>query len=163
MVMRKEHIKVKSRKLYLAIIAYLLTSFGLHAEMQGAAWYFSAGHTLFEQGQYADAIAAFNQAVEKQPFNSNYHHWLGKSYGRLAEISGWFKAMDLSRKTLAELELAVELDENNTAALVDLMAYYEQAPAFLGGNQEKANEIQKKLDKIQTQNMSQSLEEDSDR
>ena len=114
-----------------------------------AASPFETGRRLFGEKKFDAAAQAFEQAVRADPWMSEYHLWLGRAYGRLAERSSSFRAFGLAMKTRASLERAVDLDPNNTAALVDLMDYYNQAPGFLGGSHEKAEEIRKRLEKFQ--------------
>jgi|GEM_PF-1340954 len=111
---------------------------------------------LFHQGEhnyvltnYAKAVRYLKAAVQQRPKNAQFHYWLGKAYGRLAEHSNWFSAMALSRKTLNELKTAVDLDKNYVNALQDLMEYYKQAPGFLGGSREKAQAIAKQLELLE--------------
>lgn len=107
-----------------------------------------AGEQFYQSGQYEDAIEAFKKAVEIEPENAEYHHWLGKSYGQLASQSGIFKAYSLSKKTKEQFERAVELDDSDVDALADLLKYYEQAPVFLGGGAEKAEKIRRRLKEL---------------
>ena len=109
---------------------------------------FQLGMNYYNAGDYESAISAFTEATVTAPDVSSYHHWLGRSYGQLARNSGMFKAFNLSQKTRQELERAVELDRDNTAALVDLMKYYKRAPSFLGGGEEKAEDIRKRLQEL---------------
>lgn len=106
---------------------------------------FAQGRTLFEVGQFEQAMARLEQAVALEPANSAYHHWLGRSYGRRAERTHWFHALGLARKTLREFRIAVELDPNNRSAWSDLMQYYQRAPGILGGSRKKAREIEARL------------------
>lgn len=110
--------------------------------------HFKLGQMHYEAGDYDAAINSFSMAVNLSPDNSSYHHWLGKSYGMLAQESSLLTAYSLSRKTRRELERAVELDDHNIDALTDLMEYYRQAPSFLGGGEEKADKIRTRLDEL---------------
>lgn len=112
---------------------------------------FRLGQDYYSAGDYEAAISAFTEAAVTAPDVSSYHHWLGRSYGQLARNSGLFRAYSLSQKTRQSLERAVELDHENAAALADLMEFYEQAPSFLGGGQEKAEEIRKHLSELEIQ------------
>ena len=103
------------------------------------------GQAFYESGHYEEAIAALEQAVQQFPDESSYHHWLGRSYGRLAERSNWIRALSLAGKTLREFRRAVELDGQNADAIHDLMLYYQQAPGFLGGSRAKARELRRRL------------------
>ncbi len=111
-----------------------------------------APDTLFRQAlenyqakQYEVALEQIQQAIEMAPEVSNYHHLLGKCYGRLAEKSNFLQAISLTKKTRKALEKAVELDQSNISALRDLMEYYRRAPGFLGGSKEKAAKIERML------------------
>ena len=106
------------------------------------------GQIYYENNEFDKAISEFSAAISKSPKNSNYHHWLAKTYGELAESSGWLKAMRLAEKSRDSLKRAVELDPENIGALTDLMKYYQQAPVFLGGSEEKANEINIQLEAL---------------
>lgn len=110
---------------------------------------FLRGQDYYHSGDYAAAIKAFTEATIYEPENSVYFHWLGRSYGQQARSASLLKAYSLSNKTREALERAVELDQNNTAAISDLIKYYEQAPTFLGGGPEKAEEMRKRLQELQ--------------
>ena len=107
------------------------------------------GKRLYSTGDFEKAIKVFTELTETSPDNSEYHHWLAKSYGRLAEQSSLLTAYKLSQKTRSELETAVALDDSNVDALSDLKDYYTQAPVFLGGGDDKAAAIEKRLNELQ--------------
>jgi tetratricopeptide (TPR) repeat protein len=119
---------------------------------------FLLGRDYYFAGDYEAAINTFSEATATSPEISTYHLWLGRSYGQLAKKSGIFKAYSLSHKAREALERAVELDQNNTEALADLMKFYEQAPAFLGGGQEKAGEIRKRLEELESRSGAENVE-----
>ena len=106
------------------------------------------GIALFEKEDYKPARAIFEELVERQPENSNFHLWLGRCYGRIAEKTDWLNAMSMAKKTRKAFEKSVELDANNIDALEDLMEYYQDAPGFLGGSKKKAREIQERLERL---------------
>ena len=108
-------------------------------------WLFNSGLTHYENKKYNEAIELLEAAVKLEPEVAVYHHILAKSYGREAEQTGWFRAMSLAKKTLAHLQLANELDGDNLDILDDLKEYYREAPGFLGGDDKKADEIEKFL------------------
>lgn len=110
----------------------------------------AAGRTAYEREDYAAAARHFEEAVQARPQDSSLHHWLGKSYGRIADDSGWFKAMSYAKKTVAAFRRAVELDDANLAALRDLISYLEQAPGFLGGDKKEANTLKARLAALET-------------
>lgn len=106
---------------------------------------FLEGLRFYHAQDYEAASVAFHQAVESAPSVSDYHHWLGKAYGRLAERSSWLEALELARKTRESFERAVELNSKNVDALMSLMQFYAQAPGIVGGDPVKATEIGDKL------------------
>lgn len=131
-----------------AVILVLLASPVYVAAESDNTDQFKLGQMHYAAGDYDAAINSFSMAITLAPDNSSYHHWLGKSYGMLAQESNLLRAYSLSRKTRRELERAVELDDQNIDALTDLMEYYRQAPAFLGGGEEKADKIRIRLDEL---------------
>ncbi len=111
---------------------------------------FKQAQTYYDAGQYNEALSFIKQAVNLAPEESDYHHLLGKCYGRLAENTNWIKAVTLAKKSHYSLERAVELDSENIRALRDLMQYYRRAPGFLGGDKDKAEEIERILAGVDT-------------
>jgi tetratricopeptide (TPR) repeat protein len=91
------------------------------------------------------SITEGQRAVAAEPNSSDYHLWLGRAYGMKAEHSGWFTALKFAKKTRAEFEQAVELDNANVQAHSDLAEYYLEAPGFLGGGDDKARREAEKL------------------
>lgn len=109
---------------------------------------FAKGKARYAQQDYRGAVQAFERAAAADPDVSAYHHWLGKAYGRLAETSGGLAALRLAPKARKAFERAVRLDDTNTAALSDLLDYYESAPAFLGGSEDKAQQVRERLEAL---------------
>ena len=134
-------------KLYIAVAALGIAA--MLPAVAFSAWdantYFSNGQTLYVAEEFTQAAEAFEGAVAMSPRVSTYHHWLGKTYGRLAERANWLRAMTLARKTREAFERAVALDGANLEALFDLEAYYLSAPSFLGGGAEKAAEVRRQI------------------
>jgi tetratricopeptide (TPR) repeat protein len=95
------------------------------------------GRLAFENKQYDQAATWFEQAVQLDSGNSEYHRWLGRTYGQQAQHAGG-EGFFLARKVKTHLEKAVELNPDNIEARFDLMEYYLQAPPFLGGDAAKA-------------------------
>jgi len=130
----------------LTILGLLLLSglAGVQAAGDPAAL-FDQGRSLYATGQYAAASELLEQAARADQSDSEYRHWLGKAYGRMAEKASWFDAMALAKKSREALEQAVSLDPHNTDAIADLITYYRAAPAFLGGSDDKAQSLQQRL------------------
>ena len=146
----RQSVRVTVTLLFTALILVLLSTPLFAADDSEDTVQFNLGQKQYAAGDFDAAINSFSRAVSLVPGNSVYHHWLGKSYGRLAEESGLLTAYALSRKTRRELERAVELDNQNVDALTDLMEYYRRAPGFLGGGEEKADKIRIRLDELNT-------------
>ncbi len=91
------------------------------------------------------AASACEKAVELAPNNSNYHLWLGRTYGEKADASSFFTAAGLAKKVRTEFERAVELDPKNVDAQTDLAEFYLEAPGIVGGGQDKARAQAAKL------------------
>ena len=87
-----------------------------------------------------NSVRMAEKSVALEPRNSSYHQWLGRAMGRKAEVANPFAAFGLARKVKAEFERAVELDTNNLSARSDLSEFYLEAPAFLGGDKNKARQ-----------------------
>jgi len=98
------------------------------------------------QGQYKEAVANFEKAVGEDSLSSDYHDWLGRAYGRLAEGSSFLTALVYARKTVRAFERAVELGPSNLEALSDVFEYYLQAPEMVGGGLDnKAENIARRI------------------
>ena len=102
---------------------------------QDPAVHYWLARSSYELGSYDTAVRAAEDACRLNPQNSEFQMWLGRAYGRKAEIESSFF---LARKTKRALETAVRLDGRNIAARRNLVAYYTDAPWFLGGSREKA-------------------------
>lgn len=106
------------------------------------------GKSYFLKADFKKATDYFLKATQAAPSNSEYHHWLGKAYGRRAEMSSMLTAPSLASKSRHSFERAVELDPANGEALNDLFEYYLQAPGFLGGGLGKASAMVDRIAKL---------------
>ena len=109
---------------------------------------FLKGIAFYDQKKYQQAIKIFTMLTTIEPTHSDYHRWLGRSYGRRAEaISKWqlLSSMKLVRKTRLSFELAVRLDASNHKALRDLFDFYLQTPFLLGRGLDNAKVIANKI------------------
>jgi tetratricopeptide (TPR) repeat protein len=110
----------------------------------GAEWAL-AGKSYFGLGEYRKATEVFEKAVELDPRNSIYVHWLGKSWGRRAELANPIMAAAYATKTRQYFERAVLLDSRNREALGDLFEYCLEAPGFMGGGLSRAEELARRI------------------
>ena len=103
------------------------------------------GRNYFMMGDYKKATENFEIATQLEPRASTHWHWLGRTYGRRAELSSFLTAPSYASKARQNFERAVELDARNIEALNDLFEYYLQAPGFLGGGLDKAQALIEKI------------------
>ena len=103
------------------------------------------GRDYFMMGEYKKATELFEKASSAEPRNSSHWHWLGRTFGRRAELSSFVAAPGYAIKARQNFERAVALDGRNIEALNDLFEYYLQAPGFLGGGVDKAQALIEKI------------------
>lgn len=92
----------------------------------------------FTLQQWSQAATECQQAVTLSGQNSVYHMWLGRVLGQQASHASFFSAYGLAKKSLAEMQAAVQADPKNVDAMADLGDYYAQAPGIAGGGADKA-------------------------
>ncbi len=116
-----------------------------HLPPKNAAGYALAGRNYFMLGEFKRATEAFQRAFALEPGKSEYAHWLGRAFGRRAEMSSWFSAPAYASKARQYFEQAVALDPSNGEAMNDLFDFYLQAPGFLGGGYDKAQALAQRI------------------
>jgi tetratricopeptide (TPR) repeat protein len=99
------------------------------------------GQCYFREGDYKKATDTLEKAAALRPNDSLIQTWLGRAYGRRAETSFALIALGYVNRTRESLERAVALNPWNGEAIDDLFDFYLQAPAFVGGNLEKARKL----------------------
>lgn len=113
----------------------------------GEAQYY-LGRIAFDKEDYDTAEEHFEEAIDFNENNSDYHLWLGNTYGVVAQDANMFKQGLLAPKIKSSFERAVELNDKNEDALFGLVQYYTQAPGFMGGSFEKALVMANKIAKV---------------
>ncbi len=103
------------------------------------------GRDYFMMGDYKKATELFEKAAHLEPNVSAHWHWLGRTFGRRAELSTFVTAPNYASKARQNLERAVQTDAKNAEALNDLFEYYLQAPGFLGGGLDKAQGLVERI------------------
>ena len=101
------------------------------------------GQSYFMLAEYKKATEALEAAVALDPNNASALHWLGRAYGRRAEMANPFSAPGFATKARQMFERSVALDPSNKEAAGDLLDYYLDAPGFLGGGMQKAEALAK--------------------
>ena len=115
---------------------------------EDASLEFLLGESYYELREFPRAAASLERAIQLSPKDSEYHDWLGRAYGRRAEETMFLGAMSWARKTHREFEIAVELDPHNFEAERDLIRFEMNAPAVVGGGDDKAVKHIADLEKI---------------
>jgi len=84
------------------------------------------------------------KAVELDALNSDFHLWLGQTYGMRTRDASIFKKPFLAKKSKKHYELAVELDSTNADAVKGVIYYFCMLPAFSEVIKDKAVELSKR-------------------
>jgi Flp pilus assembly protein TadD len=103
------------------------------------------GQNYFMLDDAKRASEFFQKAVAAEPNNSEHYHWLGRAYGRWAEMGSMFTAMGHASKARQSFEKAIELDPGNSEAVNDLFEFYLEAPGFIGGGLDKAVKMAERI------------------
>jgi Flp pilus assembly protein TadD len=103
-----------------------------------AATFGLMGQNYFMIGDYKKATEALEKAVAMEPDNAGFAHWLGRTYGRRAELANPFTAPSYATKSRQMFEKSVALDPSNKGAAGDLLDFYLEAPELLGGGMHRA-------------------------
>jgi Flp pilus assembly protein TadD len=106
---------------------------------------FLVGRNYFMMGDFKKASDFFQKAASGNPTNSEYMDWLGRAYGKRAEMANPLSAPVYASKARQAFEKAVELDGKNSEALSDLFDYYLEAPGFMGGGYDKAQAVAERI------------------
>jgi tetratricopeptide (TPR) repeat protein len=120
----------------------------LAAEPQKSAVGFELiGQDYFMLAEYKKSTEALEKASALDPSNPQILNWLGRAYGKRAEMSNPFSAPGWANKARQALEKSVQLDSSNKDATGDLLDYYLDAPNFLGGGMQKAEALAELIDR----------------
>ena len=99
------------------------------------------GQDYFMLAEHKKSTEFLEKSVALAPANADGFLWLGRAYGRRAELSNAFLAPGLASKARQMLERALALDPASKEAAGDLFDYYLDAPKFLGGGADKAQAL----------------------
>lgn len=103
------------------------------------------GKAYYGTGNFNAATKALERAVALEPGNYDYWHWLGKAWGRRADHAIFFKAPGYAVKCRKAFEKAMKLAPDNLEVINDLFSYYLDAPGFLGGGVDKAEQLSRRI------------------
>jgi tetratricopeptide (TPR) repeat protein len=107
----------------------------LGASPSSAAALMWRGRAQLELSDFAAAVATLERAVALTPDDSEAHRWLGHAYGEQADRA---RSWSLARRVRRQFEEAVRLDPTNIAAHRDLLEFHLNAPAIVGGREDRA-------------------------
>jgi tetratricopeptide (TPR) repeat protein len=130
--------EVPLRSLILWIAAAACAAAAGPPSIQGPPPWERRGRALFLACEFKPAARAFEKALKEEPARADLHYWLGKSYARLAEVSGPLSASRNARKARRSLEQAVSMEPRNDEYLRELFEFYLDSPEWFGGGLERA-------------------------
>ena len=106
------------------------------------------GRIAFDKQAYDDAEEYFEEAIDANDKVADYHYWYGNTLGTIARDANVMKQGILAPKIKDAFEKTVALDPKNMDAHWGLIGFYTQAPGFMGGSWEKAEETASRIMKI---------------
>jgi len=106
------------------------------------------GQSYFMVEDYKKATDTLDRAAAAEPRNAEHQLWLGRAWGRRAETSSFVTAPGYAGKARQHFERAFEYDQSNMDAIGDLFSFYLEAPGFLGGGLDKAENLAKWIQKL---------------
>ena len=124
-----------------------------HTDYAEARYYL--GRIAYAQREYETAWDYFKEATESNSSSSEYYTWEGHAISGLIDTVGKLRQAGLAPKIKNAYKKAVALDDTNLDALWGLVGFYSEAPGFVGGSMEKAEEAARaigKVDALQGQN-----------
>lgn len=102
------------------------------------AAYYNLGRAYFGLKKYDDASDAFEEAIDLNDKEANYHFWLGQSYAMEAQNGNIISQAMLASDILEEFEKTVELDPKHIPGRIGVINFYLAAPGIMGGDIDKA-------------------------
>jgi len=113
-----------------------------------AAALYYLGRISFDEGNFEGAKDFFEEAVDANNKVADYFSWLGNTYATIVQNANPLRQGILAKKMKNAWEKAIELDPNNIDSRRSLIAYYMQAPGFMGGSIEKAKVMATEIIKL---------------
>jgi len=108
------------------------------------------GETYALQEKWEESITIFEELVDRDPSNANYHYKLGGVLGMKAinanKITAFFMIDDIKK----ELSLAAKLDPNHIDVRWALIDFYIQTPTLVGGSKSEALKYADQLQLLST-------------
>ncbi|MBU0476020.1 MAG: tetratricopeptide repeat protein [Bacteroidetes bacterium] len=111
--------------------------------------YYNLGRAYFGLKNYEDASEAFEEAIDLNEKEANYHFWLGQSYAMEAQEANIISQAMLASDILEEFEKTVELDPKHIPGRIGVINFYIAAPGIMGGDIDKAKYNANELIKLE--------------
>ena len=96
----------------------------------------------------ATALELIEQAIRLRPDWPDLLVDRARIHSRMIEDAGKLKSLRLARHVREDLERAVGLDPDHAAALQAAYAFHRRAPGIAGGNRQRADELQQRLERL---------------
>jgi len=125
------------RVLLLLLVSALSAVPATIATRDNADWVIT-GRAYYAKCEFKNAVRSFTKALHTRPEDAFAHHWLGKSYARMAEVASPLSASRDARKARVSLERAVELEPRNQEFLRELFGFYLDSPEWFSGGLDRA-------------------------
>ena len=120
-------------------------------DISEAQCYIKNAQNFYDKKKLNDAIELLQQAVKVHSDFADLYSLLAIYQFRTMEEKGLFEKYSLAKEIRKNFELSVLLDRNNPKNSYYLQAYYLFAPFFLGGSNEKANELNAQIKGLKKQ------------
>jgi len=121
----------------------------IHSEPSNAQAYNLLCRVYIMADKWDPAVSACEHAVQLDPQNSQYHLWLGRSYGQKAEHVNALSAAHVAGQVRDQFETAVRLNPRSVEARDDLADFYLEAPWVIGGGEKKAQAQAEEMQKLE--------------
>ena len=115
---------------------------------QNAADYIKQGRAALDANKADDAVDWFEKAVKLDDKNAEYHLWLARGLGTVAQHANVFRQPFLAKRVKSEFERTVQLDPQSIGGHEGLLSFYVQAPGIMGGSIDKARAESELIAKI---------------
>ncbi|MCA1778129.1 MAG: tetratricopeptide repeat protein [Xanthomonadaceae bacterium] len=115
------------------------------------AWLASHDRATVRDGSPERSVTALeliDQAIRLQPDWPDLLVDRARIQSRMIDDAGKFKSLRLARKVRQDLERAIELDPGHVPSLQAAYAFHRRAPGIAGGNRQRADELQQRLEPL---------------
>ncbi len=122
---------------YLLILLFPLYSFG-QTQVEEIQALEVLGDSYAQQDKWEEAVLIFEQLVQLETKNANYHYKYGEALGRSALNTNKLVAFFMMNDVKEEFLIATKLDTTHIDSRWALVVFYTEIPGILGGSIKKA-------------------------